>query len=270
MLGDDGSPEADRAWLWINLQRWPTWRLDVVHCQPPPPGPPVGEARARPHPWQPPSPREPSPTAGFESVRYLLAESDPRIVLTDPTDASLVVIGRKGHGALKALHLGSTAEYVVQHPSAPVVIAKKPVAVGSVLVCTDGSTHAQRAVDALVTMPWLDHVHTLTVIGLYLTGTYDDRAEIAAAVAATIVRLEDAPGLHCAPASIVRQAKPSVAIPEHSAAMSADLVVLGTRGLSAFERGLLWGSTARTVIKTTESSVLVAHAGQSSRDEPDD
>ncbi len=261
MLGDDGSPEADRAWLWINQQHWPSWRLDVVVCRPLPPGPPVGEDRARLHEWQPPSPREPSPTAGFESVRHLLAESDPRIVLTDPTDASLLVIGRKGHGALKALHLGSTAEYVVQHLSTPVVIAKKPVAVGSVLVCTDGSTHAQRAVETLVAMPWLNQVHTLSVIGMYLTGVYDDRAEIEAAVAGTITRLEGAPGLACTPASILREARPSAAIAEHSAAMAADLVVLGTRGLSTFERGLLWGSTARTVIKTTESSVLVAHAG---------
>ena len=30
VFGDDGSPAADVAWLFINNHRWPGWRLEVV------------------------------------------------------------------------------------------------------------------------------------------------------------------------------------------------------------------------------------------------
>lgn len=258
VFADDGSLEADRAWLWVTQQAWPGWELEVFSCQPPPIGPPIGALRARPRPWTPPEPRD-AATAGFETTRHLLAEDDPRIVLTERDDAGLLVLGQKGRGALKALHLGSTAEYVVQHLPAPVVVAKRASAVRSVLVCTDGTTHAQRATEALLAMPWLPQIDTVRVIGVYHVGIYDDSAEISTAVDATLERLTLAPALTCSPIPILRDDNPAYAILGEAEAMSADLIVLGTRGLSALRLGLLWGSTARAVTKTAISSVLVAH-----------
>jgi nucleotide-binding universal stress UspA family protein len=156
--------------------------------------------------------------------------------------------------------LGSTAEYVVQHLGAPTVIAKKPSAVRSVLVCTDGSGHADQAVDALLTMPWLDQIDLLHVIGVSQVDQYDNEAQIGIAVDVTLRRLTDASALACQPTPVTRDDNPAHAILGEAAAMSADLIVLGTRGLSALGLGLLWGSTARAVIKLTESSVLVTHA----------
>ena len=113
----------------------------------------------------------------------------------------------------------------------------------------------------MLSMPWLGQVDTLRVIGAYYTGMWDDRTEIGAAVDTTIHQLAEAPALACEPAPVLRDDKPSYAILDEAADISADLVVLGTRGLNALRLGLLWGSTARAVIKLTQSSVMVAHLG---------
>lgn len=259
LFADDGSLEADRAWLWVTQQVWVGWSLETVTCQPPFLGTPVGRERGRPRPWTPTDERDAPDALGFASAQHRLVEADPRVAVTNRDDVGLVVLGQKGRGALKSLHLGSTAEYAVQHLAAPTVIAKKPSAVRSVLVCTDGSVHADRAVDALLAMPWLDHIDLVQVIGVFQDGQYDNEVEIGIAVDVTIRKLTDTSALACRPRPVIRQDKPAPAILGEAAAMSADLIVLGTRGLNARRLGLLWGSTARAVIKLTESSVLVAH-----------
>ena len=61
------------------------------------------------------------------------------------------------------------------------------ILVRSVLMCTDGSDHAERAVSALpLSMLWLGQIEALRVIGTYHIGTYDDSAEIRAAVDAAV------------------------------------------------------------------------------------
>jgi len=257
VFGDDGSLGADRAWLWINQQRWPGWHLDIVTCHLPPFGPPIDDDRALPHPWSPHDARAASRSAGFTSQEHLVADSDPRIVLTDTDEAALVVIGQKGHGALKALHLGSTAEYVTQHLAAPTVIAKTNTPVRNVLVATDGSDHARAAEDALASMPWLDQIHSLTVTA---SRAGDVGHDIADAVNSTTARLAALPGLTTTPRTHLHDTKASTAILDDAASLTADLIVLGTRGHSRLKRRVLWGSTARAVIKTTSASVLIAHA----------
>jgi nucleotide-binding universal stress UspA family protein len=255
LFADDGSLEADRAWLWVQQQRWSRWGLEILTCVPPLLGSSAGD-----RPSAASHERVVPATLDHDSVKHLVVEEDPRLALTGRDDVDLVVIGQRGRGALKSLHLGSTAEYVVQHLAAPTLIAKKASTVRSVLVAADGSVHAQRAVDALLSMPWLEQIDALRVIGLCSTGMYDDRTEISAAVDATIQRLSEERALSCDAAPVVLDDSPSRAILDESTAMSADLIVLGTRGKSALQLGLLWGSTARSVIKLAESSVLVAHS----------
>jgi nucleotide-binding universal stress UspA family protein len=256
IFGDDGSEHADRAWLWINNQVWTGWQLDVVTCSPPPLGPPIEPGRAAPHPWEPPDPRVPFAEAAFAGHRHLVAEADPRIVLTDPTDAACLVIGARGHGPLKALHLGSVAEYVVHHAPVPVVVVKKSSPVRSVLVATDGSTHAERATAALVSMPWYPRVREVAVVGVYRTGMYDDHATIAAAVDRTADALG---GAGPSPQAVVTEGHPASVILSSADAMRADLVVIGTRGQTGL-RWLLLGSTSGAVLRATSSTVLLASA----------
>ena len=157
LFGDDGSPGADLAWLWINSQSWPGWRLEVLHAVAPPVGPPLPKERTEPHPWTPPVPRVPFRESAIDEVVHLTAESDPRLVLERPSD--LVVVGARGAGFLKSMHLGSTVEWLLSRPPAPLVIARSGRPVTSVLVCHDGSVHADRAVRAIGSMPWISGVH---------------------------------------------------------------------------------------------------------------
>lgn len=69
-----------------------------------------------------------------------------------------MVVGRRGPGIAKALHLGSTAEWLMVHPPAPMVVARHGRTTLTTSVCHDGSPHADAAMAALCRMPWIDGV----------------------------------------------------------------------------------------------------------------
>lgn len=253
IFGDDGSEHADRAWLWTNNQRWPGWRLDVIAAHMPPLGPPVGEERATPHPWAPPSPRQVFAEAGFAEVRFLEAEADPRIVLDRP-GSGLVVIGPKGTGALKALHLGSTAEYLLRHSLTSVAIVRSSATVRRVLVAVDGSSHGQRTVEALAAMPWVDQLEKVEVLGMPAAGIHHDTDVIRALIERAVDTLA-AVGVK---GSGVEAADHKVGtIVDHAQILRADLVALGTRDPRGPKR-LLTGAAASTVARATPCTVLIA------------
>lgn len=245
VFGDDGSAEADVAWLWINCQHWEGWRLEVVEVELPPPGPALPAERSSLHPWNPPVPRRAFVESGLRECSYLTAEADPRVVLSRPAD--LLVIGPRGTGLLKSLHLGSTAEWLLAHPPAPLLVARHGREVRSVVVGVDGSPHAQRAVRRLAGLPW---VQALTVVVLAVE---DGRTDTAAATTWACELL----------AGVGARVRPRIVYgrPAHELLIAvdqerADLVVLGTRGLTGLAR-LNLGSTAGAVARSAPCSVLV-------------
>lgn len=119
------------------------------------------------------------------------------------------------------------------------------------------NTHARAAEDALASMPWLDQIHSLTVTASRAGAVGHD---IADAVESTAARLAALPDLTTTPRTCLHDSKASTAILDDAESLTADLIVLGTRGHSRLKRRLLWGSTARAVIKTTSASVLVVHS----------
>ncbi len=245
VFGDDGSAEADVAWLWINCQRWPGWRLEVVEAAPPPPGPALPLDRSSLHPWNPSSPRRPFRESEFQASTSLTAEADPRVVLSRHVD--LLVIGPRGTGLLKSLHLGSTAEWLLAHPPSPLLVARHGREVRSVVVGADGSPHSQRAIQRLAGLPW--------VAGLDVTivGVEDGRTDPAQATAWAEEVLAAA-GARVRPRVVYGR-------PAHELLIAvdqerADLVVLGTRGLTGLAR-LNLGSTAGAVARSAPCSVLV-------------
>jgi len=246
VFGDDGSAEADVAWLWINCQRWDGWRIVVAQAQPSPPGPPLTADRAELHSWSPPCPRRPFAEAQLHSCTYLTAEADPRVVLTAPAD--LLVIGPRGTGLLKALHLGSTAEWLVTHPPGPLVIARHGRPVRHVVVGVDGSAHAEHAARTFASLP-LVRGADVTVLAVD-----DGRTDTVTATTAAVELLSSA-GAIVTPRIVT--GRPTAALLEAIATDHADLVVLGTRGLTGLER-LRVGSTAGAVTRAAPCSVLIA------------
>jgi nucleotide-binding universal stress UspA family protein len=248
LFGDDGSPGADLAWLWINSQSWPGWRLEVLHAVAPPVGPPLPKERTEPHSWTPPVPRVPFGESAIDEVVHLTAESDPRLVLDRPSD--LLVVGARGAGFLKSMHLGSTVEWLLSRPPAPLLIARSGRPVTSILVGHDGSLHADRAVRALGSLPWISGVHVT------LLWTDDRRGTVMPELGDVAAALIDAGAL----VDIQEQVgKPTKVILDRVDEHRPDLVVLGTRGLTGIER-LRVGSTAGAVARSAPCSVLLACA----------
>jgi nucleotide-binding universal stress UspA family protein len=183
-------------------------------------------------------------------VRHLTAPADPRILLGDRDDADLVVVGTRGLNPVQAVLLGSTAEWLIQQPPAPLAVIRSPEAVERVLVAADGSDHAQRAIEALVSMPWIEdrEVEVVTVDD----GRTDNRVALemagstltAAGVDFTSRQLRGAPA-----AEILARVRD----------FDPQLVVVGNRGLTGMRR-LHIGSTAGAVIRHGHCSALVATA----------
>lgn len=245
VLGDDGSISADLAWLWINCHEWPDWRLEVV----------TAEAttdfrldsdRIQLHPWHPTNPRQPFTESRIKEVTSLTCEMDPRLALSRATD--LLVVGRRGPGLAKAMHLGSTAEWLMAHPPAPMLIARHGRRTLTAVVCADGSPHAAAAARSLAAMPWISSV-AITVVAID-DGTVDVEQA-----------MSDVAGLFAATDAQVRR-RTEQGEPTHELLViledeHPDLVVLGTRGLTGIHR-MRVGSTAGVIAHAVESSVLLA------------
>lgn len=247
-FGDDGSAEADRCWDWIASHRWDGWRLEIIRADPPADMHPVESEKAELHPWDPQSPRS-AGGHGFANVEDLRAQVDPRLALISrPWD--LVTIGPRGSGMLKTLHLGSTADWLIREPASPIVVARLPGRVSTVLVGADGSPHARSAIETLVSLPWLEDVSVRVV------AVEDGRVDTAAAI-------EEATGLLSATGAAVeetiRPGKPTRVLMDEISASRPDLVVMGVRGHGGVKR-LVVGSTAAAIAGSTDRSILVAHA----------
>jgi nucleotide-binding universal stress UspA family protein len=247
VFGDDGSPSADRAFAWIDSQRWAGWTLEVVHAVMPDIGPPVEAEAAELHEWQPPVPRVASSTTAFAAVRHLTATADPRLALMH--DAGLVVIGPRGAGMWKSLHLGSVAEWLVARPVTPVAVAKDPAAVATALVAHDGSAHADAALRAFLALPWAASVAVDVLI------VADGRVDPTGAETAARRAAGDRVALNVRH----QQGHPTAALFGVIDRERPGLVVLGNRGLTTWGRMLI-GSTAMAVLRESVGSVLVAGA----------
>ena len=62
-----------------------------------------------------------------DKVELVVAESPAGPALIDNAhDAELIVVGRRGRGAVKSLVLGSVSSYVLQHSTCPVLVMPAP------------------------------------------------------------------------------------------------------------------------------------------------
>ncbi len=244
VVGDDGSPAADVVWQWLTSHSWDGWEVEVVTANDESVvwGEPVAGK-----PWSPSWARASSPSgaAGVSHLRYAL---DPRAMLAERSDADLIVVGRhRGSGRFD--FLGSTSEWLVQNPPAPLAVIGRADRMSRVLAAVDGSAHSQRAVEAFAALPG-SAATTVTV------ATVDDgRADIAA-VEATASSLE---GRVAAVETLVLSGRPTDALLEAIGDTDSDMAVLGTKGLTGWKR-IRVGSTAGALVRRAECNVLVASA----------
>lgn len=244
-FGDDHSVAADLAWLWITCHDWPGWHLDILTAVMPPIGP-VTDERPQPHEWTPPHPRRVQSDLGFGNVTQSTVAEDPRLALSHSTD--LLVVGPRGPGLVKALHLGSTAEWLLLHPPSPMLIPRHGRTTRTAVIFHDGSAHADKATATLARIPWVTQLE-ITVVTVN-----DGRADPAAAASAATQTL--------ATAGAAVHHRQLTGDPSHELLCDleqhpADLVVFGTRGLTGIRR-LRLGSTAAVIAHATDHTILIA------------
>ena len=244
VFGDDGKSSSDRAWQWITAHRWAGWSIDVVTADADASHFEWG-APIRPEPWTPSWDRD-SADLDAGRVRFLTAAADPRALLADAS-ADLMVVGIKPAGQLSAALTGSTTEWLLHHPPSPLAIIRRGERVDRVLVCVDGSPHAEKALEAFASLPMA------TSTSVTLLAVDDGRTDASAtegAARALDGRVAEVTVSHAS-------GEPTEEILEAVEATRADLVVLGTRGLTGWRR-LRLGSTASAVVRSTSSDSLVA------------
>lgn len=246
VFGDDGSEPATTAWRWITRQRWNGWHLDVL----------TADTEGMPVEWgAPPRSVEWVPTwgrgedvEGIESIRFLKVATDPRAMLAGGEGIDLLVLGLRTHSFLQGFVTGSTTEWLLHHPPAPMVVASHAEAVGSVTICVDGSEHARAAREAFTSLP-LSGDCRVTVLAVS-----DGRTDASAAVAQAAQGME---GKVAKVDTQITEGHPTTRILEHLEENTPNLVVLGTRGLTGWRR-LRLGSTASAVVRSAPCSSLIA------------
>lgn len=189
--------------------------------------------------------------------------------------ADLIVLGSHGRGPLGSAVLGSVAAEVVEYATTPVLVVRTDK-VSRLVLADDGSPSAAAARALLGRMPgfrglpvrvvsvserapgwfgWLQPEAPAEIQALEeaIQADFKEHESTAAAAAEELASaglLAEGVALIGDPASeIVRVAD----------AFDADLIVMGTRGKTGFER-LLLGSVARKVLQRAHCSVLVIRA----------
>jgi nucleotide-binding universal stress UspA family protein len=193
------------------------------------------------------------------------------VKLAGEAATDLILVGSRGLGPWSALLLGSVSTEVVDHAPCPVLVARHP-AVERLVVATDGSESASRAIDTV--SAW--HLFTgLPAEALMVNTVRPAAADWAVAMAAGWIEdhpreieeiVEDQHRLADQAAERLRsagiQAQPAMRAGDaaqqivEAARHDGDLVVMGSRGLGTFSR-LLLGSVARKVLLHTHASVLI-------------
>lgn len=245
VFGDDGAPPADTAWQWITNQAWPQWYVDVLTADTE--GTEI-EWGAPPAvtPWTPTWSRS-EPIEGAIEVQFSKVATDPRAMLAELDDVDLLVLGLRTHSYLEGMVTGSTTEWLLHNPPAPMVVARTSEKVRAVTVCTDGSEHAMCAIRSFLHLP-LAAKTRVTVLAVD-----DGRANAREGAALAAETLE---GNVETVEVVVEEGAPTATILQHLEDTRPELVVLGTRGLTGWRR-LRLGSTASSVVRGAPCSSLV-------------
>lgn len=250
VLADDGAPSSDVAWAWLIGHRWEGWELQAVTVR--------WAALAGGSDLKPSRlvPRRPPQETALSDGGHVEETGDPRVVLLGRSDAELMVLGCRHRGHLAGLWAGSTTEWLLMHPPAPILIARHGHPTQSVAVCVDGSPHAQRALHAFWALPWSRDV------AVSLVSVDDGNTDVEHAL--TVAGAAFPAGIW--PDEVVRLSGPSRReLVRFVRANQIDLVVMGTRGLTGWTR-MRVGSTVSALAKDGSANLLIAHAPSHERD----
>jgi nucleotide-binding universal stress UspA family protein len=193
--------------------------------------------------------------AGLDAAAEILPGHDPGAVLLDEASRSdLLVVASHGGSRASGIAFGSTASAALHRATVPVLVARRPpdgVAFPArILVATDGSDEAERAIEATARIGHLAQAQVYVLsVGF---GRDGDPRHVA-------VELTDLTAALGREPTVVREAgDPSERILALAASERVALVAVGSRGLTGV-RAL--GSVSERVAHRAPCSVLVARPG---------
>ena len=172
----------------------------------------------------------------------------------------LIVMGACGEHEKDACILGSVTKKIIRHTTCPTLVAKQVSSLSNMLVCTDGSEHALKALDfaAKLAEKMDSKIVLLHVQEEKLHKVSPKTAEdLGQKILAKTVRI-----LGKRKAKIDRRLEfgvPANVIVDVAEKGNHDLIVLGRRGLGTIDRFLL-GSVSDDVSHKAKCSVLIVSA----------
>ena len=214
-----------------------------------------------------------------DGYAVMVDDGPPAAVIVEKAEryhADLIVVGSHGHSGMRELVLGGVATQVVRHAHCPVLIARPHPRTGRVLCATDFSDPAQPAVQAaavearrrgarLTLMHVVDMamatagLMTMGFGGVVYTLPRSQREDIERAVKEKLQQALAGVGLEGD--ALVHEGSPAVAIVQAADELDAELVVMGTIGLTGLRR-LTLGSVAEPVARTAPCPVLVVRQAE--------
>ncbi|WP_162529782.1 universal stress protein [Nocardioides caldifontis] len=181
-------------------------------------------------------------------------------------DASMVVLGARGHSLIGGMLLGSVSQHVTRHAACPVVVVRGHTPLRRrVVVGVDGSQGARRALELAFeeadrTGSTLVAVHGMDVSAVHGPWDVTVAPHVAEEIDAGRRLLAEAVAGHREQHPDVEVELLAVPVPAvralADASSTASLVVVGTRGRGGFV-GLLLGSVSATVLQHATCPVMV-------------
>lgn len=215
--------------------------------------------------------------ASDRQVETRIVRGRPASALLDEARASLpdlLVAGSRGHGPLSSMVLGSVSTELVDHAPCPVLVARHP-SVHRLVVGVDGSATAAQAVGLLRRWPIFAGLRARVVAvaspvtawaGTFGSSFYPAWVELhepRADERERLLRVADRAADDLAVSGMsagaeLRDGDAADQLLQAATEEGADLIVVGSRGLSTVPRIVL-GSVARKVLLHAPQSVLVVH-----------
>jgi nucleotide-binding universal stress UspA family protein len=210
----------------------------------------------------------------WPAVQVSVAQGDPREQILKTAETwmpHLAVLGRRGLGGFERMLLGSVSLTAARHLPCPVLVVQgSPRAIQRIVVGVDGSEESRQAVNFVATLPLSPdvEVHLVAVAESLLFPAFlpsaareASRSVVAEAAERQQAILRDVLGRvvgrlggHAQVHSHTPVGDPARQLLEMAA--TADLVVVGSRGLGAVRR-LLLGTVSEKVLQHAPCPVLI-------------
>jgi nucleotide-binding universal stress UspA family protein len=210
----------------------------------------------------------------WKQILTKVAKGDPAAAIVQTaarTRSRLIVMGSRGLTDFRPFLLGSVSRRVVTIASCPVLVVKRPISsLQHIIVCTDGSKPARAALEFVLSLrlPGTARITVTTVVpplpidtGQAPAGvaSISDKVRAALTQQAHKTAAEEASRIKDEGYAVhlrVTQGPVAPDLVNLAEAERADLIVLGSRGLTGATRFLM-GSVSDSVVKYAPCSVLV-------------